>query len=98
MPVVDIVATPDGGVVVVLMPVLLTGRAPVNVRKSVPMLPRCHSPHWFTLLRLLKSLSRAKNAPVGDAGSTIGMPFHGAGARKRPSALRENLRSCAVSA
>src|SRR3954471_12858691 len=98
MPVADIVATPTGGVVLVLIPVLLAGREPVNVRKSAPIVPRCHSPHWFTSLRLSRSLSRAKNAPVGDAGSTMGRPFHGAGARERRSAFFENERSCAVSA
>ena len=64
MPSAAIVATPAGGVVLVVMPVLPAGRDPVNVRKSGWIVPRCHWPHWFTALVFLKSLSRAIAAPA----------------------------------
>ena len=58
MPSVAIVATPAGGVVLVVIPTLFAGRDPTKVRKSGWMKPRCHWPHWLTLLAFRKSLSR----------------------------------------
>src|SRR4051812_42478936 len=98
MPSAAIVATPVGGVVLVVIPTLPVGRAPAKVRKSGWIVPRWNWPHWLTLLVLAKSLSRAMAAPV--VGSVRGRPFHGAGRLRltRRSAFFAQLRSWAARA